>query len=46
VGARSDFDPATGLAGETEAHRMPHSGLDDEQRASLRPLVDAGVIDA
>jgi hypothetical protein len=31
---------------ETEAHRMLYAELDDEQRATLKLLVDEGVLDA
>jgi hypothetical protein len=44
--ATPDLDPGAVLAAEVEAHRMLYSGLDAEQQALLRMLVDAGVLDA
>ncbi len=44
--AASDLDPGAVLVSETEAHRMLYSGLDAEQRATYRLLVDAGVLEA
>lgn len=44
--AMPGLDPGAVLADETEAHRMLYSGLDEEQRATLRLLADAGVLDA
>jgi hypothetical protein len=44
--ATTDLDPGTVLAAEAEAHRMLYSGLDAEQQAMRRMLVEAGVLDA
>lgn len=44
VAAMPDLDPGAVLAAETEAHRLLYSGLDDEQQATYRMLVDAGVL--
>ncbi|MDQ2708805.1 MAG: DUF6400 family protein [Actinomycetota bacterium] len=41
-----DWQPATALRLETEAYRMLMSGLDDDQRAVHRMLVEAGVLNA
>lgn len=46
LAATPDLDPAAVLAGEAAAHRMLYADLDAEQRATLRELVDAGVLDA
>lgn len=44
--ASTDLDPGAVLAGEAVAHRMLYSGLDAEQQAVHRMLVEAGVLDA
>jgi hypothetical protein len=46
LAATPDLDPGAVLADEAEAHRMLYSGLDAEQQATYRMLVDAGVLDA
>ena len=46
LAATPDLDPGAVLADETEAHRLLYGGLDAEQRATYRMLVDAGVLDA
>lgn len=46
LAASTDLDPGAVLAGEAEAHRMLYSGLDAEQQAVHRMLVEAGVLDA
>ena len=46
VAAMPDLDPGAVLAAETEAHRLLYSGLDAQQRATYRMLVDAGVLGA
>jgi hypothetical protein len=44
--AMPDLDVLAVLDAETQAHRMLYSGLDTEQRATYRMLVDAGVLEA
>jgi hypothetical protein len=44
--AMPDLDVLAVLDAETQAHRMLYSGLDAEQRATYRMLVDAGVLEA
>jgi hypothetical protein len=44
--ATPDLDPGRVLADEAEAHRLLYSGLDAEQRATYRMLVEAGVLGA
>jgi hypothetical protein len=46
LAATPDIDPGAVLAAEVEAHRMLYSGLDAEQQAVFRMLVDAGILDA
>lgn len=46
LAAMPDLDPAAVRADETAAHRMLYSDLDADQRATLRMLADAGVLDA
>ncbi|MEN3269501.1 MAG: hypothetical protein V7646_6395 [Pseudonocardia sp.] len=46
LAATRDLDPGAVLAAEAAAHRMLYSGLDAEQQATYRMLVDAGVLDA
>jgi hypothetical protein len=42
--ADSGWDPAAQLAGENAAYALLYSGLDEEQTAVHRRLVDAGVL--
>ncbi|WP_232663717.1 DUF6400 family protein [Pseudonocardia sp. TRM90224] len=44
--AATDLDPGRVLAAETDAHRMLYSNLDEEQQATYRMLVEAGVLEA
>ena len=46
LAATPDLDPGAVLTAEAEAYRMLYGGLDAEQRATHRMLVDAGVLDA
>ncbi len=46
LAAMPDWDPVADLADETRARALLMSGLDDEQRAVHRLLVEAGVLDA
>jgi hypothetical protein len=44
--AMPDLDVLAVLDSEAQAHRMLYSGLDAEQRATYRMLLDAGVLEA
>jgi hypothetical protein len=44
--AMPDLDVLAVLDAETRAHRMLYSGLDAEQQATYRMLVEAGVLEA
>jgi hypothetical protein len=46
LAAMPDWDPVAVLADETRARTLLMSGLDDDQRAVHRLLVEAGVLDA
>ncbi len=46
LAATPDWEPATMLAAEAEAHRMLYSGLSPEQQAVYDMLLDQGVLDA
>jgi hypothetical protein len=46
LAATPDIDVLAVLDSEAAAHRMLYSGLDGEQQATYRLLVEAGVLDA